>query len=122
MNETLKSFRGIVSQVMGSMVIFLCLILFGVFLKGLNDSLSSIFSWEIGLPSIVPIFGLIIYLIFLFVGLSVVGVGDYLNLSDSINGDWVNKLLMIVSGVMSIIVSVIMYSMILAQLDVIYNL
>jgi len=120
--ETIAKFRGLICLIAGITVILVCLVLFGISINALNSTylLSLSYDEQVGLTDTISISGLILYIIFLSCGILTIGAGTFLNVKDLRDGDAVSKLLTFISGSVSIILALLMYSIILAQIHSLY--
>lgn len=76
----------------------------------------------VALSDIIPVFGIIVYFCFLFIGLSAIGLGSYFNTCKGLHSDWLGCSGIAIMGTITIVISLVMFNTIQGQLHDIYVL
>lgn len=111
---------GPLMQIMGAVVLVICMIVFGLTIQSLDTGITSAaaYSWATGLASTMGVFGMVFWLVFVGAGLAAVGGGAYVNIKKGMAmGGVGGTAMLVVFGGVSILIMMIVNNLALAQLN-----
>lgn len=109
---------GLVSQVIGGAFLLLALILFGIGIGQLDTAYTSAATYDqVGLTDIMGIFGMILFLVFVGVGLSVIAGGAIYNWARTVRGSWMEAFMSFAMGAVSLVIALILNTVIQGQMN-----
>lgn len=114
----IKNFAGLLGTVFGSIALLICLIGFGIAIDQLDTAYTSASAYadQVGLTEVMGIWGMILFVIFMAVGLSAIAGGAVYQWFKVTKGGWMDIFLGIVQGVVSIVIALILNTLIQAEL------
>lgn len=115
---------GVILTVFGAIALLVALIMFGIGIGQLDTAITNAASYTemTSLDDIMGIFGLVIFLAFMVLGLGGIGGGAYVNLRQRMGGSWMDLIMLAIMGGVSIVIALIMNNIILTQLHAAYTI
>lgn len=109
--------------VFGCVSLLVAIIMFSVALEQLDTAMTDVASYTefVGLGDVMGIFGLIIFLAFMILGLGAIGGGAYLNIKKAMGGSWSSLMMVAIMGGITLVIAAIMNTIVLGQLDTAYD-
>lgn len=109
---------GTILIVLGSVAMVICLVMFGIGIGQLDTAYTSASSYSemTSLTDIMGVFGVIIFLAFMILGLGAIAGGTYLNIRKGLGGNWSSLAMLAIFGGISLVISLIMFNVNLTQL------
>lgn len=110
------------------LIVFSCvltiaaLIIFGIAIGQLDTAITdaSALTWSssmTGLTSIMPLWGMVLFLLFMGAGLATLAGGAYVTIKGSMSGGWMGVMMLLIYGGVALVISLITNSLALTQLD-----
>ncbi len=117
-----NQWTGFLTIVMGTVALLICLIMYGIALSSIDTAYTSAATYteQVGLTSIMGIWPLVLFVIFMAAGLGAIGAGAYRNVKIAVSGGWMDIFLVVIMGTVGIIISLLMNTTIQAQLHTLY--
>jgi len=114
-----NKYAGFLAIVLGSVAMLICLIAYGIVISNYDTAYTAAsgYSWATGMTSIMGVWPLILFLVFMAAGLGAVGVGAYINWNKGANGGWTDVFLVFIMGAVSVVITVIMFGIINTQMN-----
>lgn len=108
----------IIGMVFGCVAMLVCLICFNIAVGTIDTTYTSAASYadQVGLTSVVGLAPLLVFLVFMAVGLAAIGGSAYMQLRSSMAGGWMDIFIGIVMGTAGIIIALILNNLIITQL------
>lgn len=109
--------------IFGAVGMLVALIMFVIAIGQLDTAITAAktYTYMTSLDDIMGIFGLVTFLAFMLLGIGGISGGAYLNIKSRLGGGWMDLLMLAVMGGITIVISLIMNGIILAQLDTAYG-
>lgn len=113
-----SSWGGTMLIIFGSIALLVALIMFGVALTQLDTALTTAKAYTdmTALDDVMGIFGLVLFLSFIVLGIGAIGGGAYINIKSRMGGSWMDLLMLAIMGGITIVIALIMNTISLAQL------
>ncbi len=121
-SNTSTGWLGFIAIVFGTVALLICLIMFGIGLDTLDTAYTSAATYteQVGLTSVMGIWPLILFIIFMAAGLAAVGAGSYVNVKKALTGGWMDIFMVVIMGTVSLVISLLMNTTIQSQLHTAY--
>ena len=118
----MNQWMGFMAIIMGVVALLICLIMYGIALTNLDTAYTTAATYteQVGLTSVMGIWPLVLFLLFMTLGLGAIGVGAYINTKKALSGGWMEIFLVVVMGTVTIVVAVLMNTTIQGQLHTTY--
>jgi hypothetical protein len=115
-------FSGFLSIIMGTVSLLVCLIMFGISLSSLDTAYTAAATYteQVGLTSVMGIWALVIFIIFMAAGLAALTGGSIVNWKKSTSGSWMDVFMVAIMGAVTLVISLLMNTTIQAQLHTAY--
>lgn len=119
----LSNWGGFVSIIMGAVAMLVCLITYSIALDNLDTAYTTAATYteQVGLTSVMGIWPLVLFMIFMAAGLAALGGGAYVQAKKALGGSWVDIILVIVMGTVTIVIATLMNTTIQGQLHTAYT-
>lgn len=113
---------GFIAIVFGTVAMLICLIMFSIGLDTLDTAYTSAATYteQVGLTSVMGIWPLILFIIFMAAGLGAMGAGAYVNVRKALGGGWMDVFMVVIMGTVSLIIALLMNTTIQSQLHTAY--
>lgn len=113
---------GGIAIVMGTVALLIALIMYYITLDNLDAAYTSAATYteQVGLQEVMGIWPLVLFLIFMSVGLAAIGMGAYVQAKRALSGQWMDIFLGVVMGTVAVVIATIMNTTIQSQLHTIY--
>ena len=114
---------GFMAIIMGTVAILITLIMYGIALDNLDTAYTSAATYteQVGLTDVMGIWPLVLFIIFMTLGIGAVGVGAYTNVKKAITGGWMDIFLVVIMGTVTIVIAILMNTTIQGQLHTVYT-
>lgn len=118
-----NQWMGFIAIVFGTVAMLITLIMFSIGLDTLDTAYTSAATYteQVGLTSVMGIWPLILFIIFMAAGLSALGAGSYVNIKKALSGGWMDVFMVVIMGTVSLIIALLMNTTIQAQLHTAYT-
>jgi hypothetical protein len=112
-------FAGFTAIVFGAVALLVDLIAYGIVLSNYDSAYTTAktYTWATGLSSIMGIWPMVLFLVFMAAGIGAIGVGAYMNWKKAQSGQWTDVFMVFIMGAVSIILTVIMFGIINTQMN-----
>ncbi len=113
-----SSWGGTMLIIFGCIALLVALIMFGVALTQLDTALTTAKTYTdmTALDDVMGIFGLVLFLAFIVLGIGAIGGGAYINIKSRMGGSWMDLVMLAIMGGVTIVISLIMNGIALTQL------
>lgn len=109
---------GLVSQVIGGAFLLLALILFGIAIGQLDTAYTSAATYDqVGLTDIMGIWGMLLWLVFVGVGIGVIAGGSIYNWIKTMGGGWMEAFMSFAYGAVALVIALILNTVVQAQVN-----
>lgn len=118
-----NSWGGTILIIFGCVSQLICLIMFTIAIGQLDTALTAAktYTYMVSLDDVMGVFGMVVFLAFMVLGIGALGGGAYLNIKGKMGGSWMDLFMLAVNGGIALVVALIMNGIILAQLDTAYG-
>jgi len=118
-SRTSNMWAGPIAIIMGAVALVICLITFGIAIDQLDSSLTTAATYTlmVGLPEVMGVFGMIIFLVFMALGLGALAGGTYMQWKQATSGSWTDIFMVAVMGGVSIVITLVINGVALSQLN-----
>jgi hypothetical protein len=105
------------ATVVGAVALLVDLIAYGIVLTNYDTAYTAAkaYTWETGLTSIMGIWPMVMFLVFMAAGIGAIGYGAYTNWKKGSQGNWTDIFMVFIMGAVSVIISVIMFGIVNTQ-------
>lgn len=112
-----------ITIVMGTVALLVTLIMYGIALDTLDTAYTSASAYteQTGLTSVMGIWPLVLFVIFMAVGLAAISAGSYLGSKRAITGSWMDVFLGVIMGSITIVIALLMNTTIQSTLHGVYT-
>lgn len=119
----MKTWGGTLLTIFGTISMVICLVMFNIAIGALDDQLTTAATYTemTSLTDVMGIFGMVIFILFMSLGLSSLVGGTYVNIKKALGGDWLSIAMSGISGGITIVIATVMNGIILAQLHTAYT-
>lgn len=113
-----SNFVGILGLIFGCVALFICLISFDIAIGQLDTSYTTgaSYSDQVGLDEVMGVWGMILFLVFMSVGLAAIAGGAVYQVMRTVRGGWLEVFMGVVMGAVAIVIALIMNDLIITQL------
>lgn len=113
---------GFMSIIFGCVSLVICLITYLIALGQLDDAYTAAATYteQVGLTDVMGIWPMVIFLVFMFIGLALIGAGAAVQVKKTVSGGWTDIFLGIVFGTVTIVIATILNNVIQGQLHTVY--
>lgn len=114
----LGNFLGMGGLVFGTVALMICLIGFGIVLSSLDTAYTTAatYSEQVGLTDVMGIWPMVLFVIFMMVGLGMIGGGAFISYRKASGGNWMGIFMAIIGAVVAVVIGVIMFGTVNTQL------
>jgi len=114
---------GFIAIVMGTVSMLITLIMFSIGLDTLDTAYTSAATYteQVGLTSVMGIWPLVLFIIFMAAGIGALTAGAYINVKKALSGGWIDVFMVVIMGTVSLIIALLMNTTIQAQLHTAYT-
>lgn len=122
-SNRMNQWAGFMAIIFGTVAILICLITFSIALDTLDTAYTSAATYteQVGLTSIMGIWPLVIFIIFMAAGIGALGAGAYINIKKAIGGNWMDIFMVVIMGTVTLVIALLMNTTIQAQLHTAYT-
>jgi len=114
---SMGNFAGLLGTIFGAIAILICLIGFGIAIDQLDTAYTSAATYDqVGLTDVMGIWGMVLFVIFMSVGLAAVAGSAVLQWFRVSKGGWLEVFMAIIMGVVGIVIALILNTLVQAQL------
>lgn len=112
------NFLGIGGMVFGTIALMICLIGFGIVLSSLDTSYTTAATYaeQVGLTDVMGIWPMVLFVIFMMVGLGMISSGAFMSYKRASGGNWMGIFMAIIASVVAVVIGVIMFGTVNTQL------
>jgi len=97
------------------------LIIFGIVVGQLDTGITAAIAIGAtqmpGLADIMPLWGMVLFLLFMGAGLATLAGGAYMTIKGKMGGSWMDAMMLVIMGGVAIIIALISNNLVIAQLD-----
>ncbi len=113
---------GFMAIIMGAVALLVCLIMFGIAIGALDTAYTAAATYteQVGLTSIMGIWGMVIFLIFMAAGIAALGGGSVVQWKKATTGGWMDVFMVAIMGAVTLVISLLLNTIIQAQLHTAY--
>lgn len=117
-----NQWMGFMVTVFGGVLLLISLIMFGIAIAQLDTSITSAgtYTEQVGVTSIMGIFGLVVFLVLTGSGLAAVTGGSVMTWKRTVGGGWMDVFLAFIMGTVSLVISLIVFGITQNQLHTAY--
>jgi len=121
-NTKMGQWTGFMAIIMGAVALLVCLIMFGIGIDALDDAYTSAASYteQVGLTSVMGIWGLVIFIVFMAAGIAALTGGSVINWKRATSGGWMDVFMVAIMGAVTLVISLILNTTIQGQLHTAY--
>lgn len=118
-----NQWMGFIAIVFGTVAMLVTLIMFGIALDTLDTAYTSAgtYTEQVGLTSVMGIWPLVLFIMFMAAGLGALGAGAYVNVKKAITGGWMDIFMVVIMGTVSLVIALLMNTTIQGQLHTAYT-
>lgn len=117
-----NGWSGFITIVFGTVALLICLIMYGIGLDTLDTAYTTAATYteQVGMTSVMGIWPLVLFIVFMAAGLAAVGAGTYSNVKRAMGGGWMDIFMVVIMGTVGLIISLLMNTTIQAALHTVY--
>ena len=110
---------GSLAIIFGAVALVICLITFGIAIGQLDTSITTAATYTqmVGLDDIMGVFGMVIFIAFMALGLGGLVGGSIMQWQKSMSGSWSDLFMVAIMGGVTLVVALVVNTIALAQLD-----
>ena len=114
-----SQWSGFIAIVFGAVALLVDLIAYGIVLSNYDTAYTTAsgYTWMTGLTSIMGIWPMVLFLVFMAAGIGAIGVGAYMNWRRAAHGSWTDIFIVFIMGAVSVVITVIMFGIINTQMN-----
>ena len=109
---------GFLAIIMGAVALLIALIMFGIGIGQLDTAYTAAATYtdQVGLTDVMGIFGMVIFIIFMAVGLAGITGGSIIQWKRATQGGWMDVFMTVILGSVTLVIALILNTLIQAQL------
>ena len=117
-----NKWMGFMSIIMGVVALLITLIMYGIALDNLDTAYTTAATYteQVGLTDVMGIWPLVLFILFMTIGIGAIGVGAYVNVKKGLAGSWMDIFLVVIMGTVTIVIAILMNTTIQGQLHTVY--
>lgn len=117
-----NSMLGFLMIVFGCVAMIVALIIFGIAVDQLDTAITdaSALTWAssmTGLTSVMPLWGMVLFLLFMGAGLASLAGGSYVSIKARYGGGWMDMMMLLIMGGVAVVIALIANGLVITQLD-----
>ena len=112
----------LIANIFGAVMMLIALILFGVAIDSLDTAYTAAgtYTEQVGLTDVMGIFGLVVFLVIVGVGIAALGAGSVMSWKRAQSGGWMGVFMAFVMGVVGLVIALLLNTIIQGQLHTAY--
>lgn len=117
-NTVVNNFSGLLGTIFGGITILICLISFGIAIGQLDTAYTAAggYDGQVGLTDVMGIWGMVLFVVFMAVGLSAVAGSSAMQWAKITKGGWMEIFMGVIMGAVGIVIALIINGLVQAQL------
>ena len=110
---------GSLAIIFGAVALVICLITFGIAIDQLDTSVTSAISYTemIGLDDVMGVMGMVIFIVFMALGLGGLVGGSIMQWRQAMGGGWASLFMVAIMGAVTVVIALVVNDVALEQLD-----